>query len=168
MPPGRLAVEPQPRPAVQRPRRQGRPPDAPARRLAADGGGGGEGPGGGVVAAASEHRKAAKRTTDALRYWKRKAEKFQKLYLDKKQELLDMQDRASYVIRNPKRKRTSTEHRVSPHGGYSLAMKRNLGHGGSEALTSSLEASVQRYSVDRWEVQLAIAGLVLSRDWCFM
>eukprot|EP00959_Pyramimonas_sp_CCMP1952_P361800 7577101-Pyramimonas_sp.AAC.1 len=44
---------------------------------------------------------------------------------------------------------------LSVHGGYQLALRRNVGHIGSGALVSALDMPISGLSVTRWERKLA-------------
>ena len=73
--------------------------------------------------------------------------------------------RDDFIIHSKLRRKGAQKFWVSVRGGYSLAIKRNLGTAGSEALVLALEARVQRRSVVKLEHTLAIALMLQSRAW---
>ena len=65
------------------------------------------------------------------------------------------QDSVSFLKNYRTRRKNSVYFQLSRRGGYRLAMKRNQGHVGSEALAQQLEVRMSRQTVNRWERILA-------------
>lgn len=76
-----------------------------------------------------------------------------------------MRQESTVVILSKRRRPDAVQHRLSVRGGYSIALRRNVRHCGSEALSMTLEAGVGRKSMNKWEIVLAASVTLQSRHW---
>eukprot|EP00959_Pyramimonas_sp_CCMP1952_P453591 9468466-Pyramimonas_sp.AAC.2 len=69
------------------------------------------------------------------------------------------------IIKSRRRRVGSKKHVLSVRGGFTLAVKRNVGHAGAHAVLQHLEVPTSRWTLIRWELLSAAAVLGLSRAW---
>eukprot|EP00959_Pyramimonas_sp_CCMP1952_P233215 4873715-Pyramimonas_sp.AAC.1 len=67
------------------------------------------------------------------------------------------QDTYMLHVKSKRRKVGAAKHILSVRGGFILAVKRNLGHAGADAVLQHLEVPTSRYTVVRWELLCAAA-----------
>ena len=107
------------------------------------------------------HSGQINRLQQQIRYWRRSAQEsdneLQEFKLALKAEQL--------TIVGKRRKHTALRSNLSLTGGYKLAMQRNIGHASADALLSHMDAPVTRYTVSRWEMQLASTIIAWAKTW---
>jgi hypothetical protein len=69
----------------------------------------------------------------------------------------------SLTMSGKRRKAGALRMNLSVRGGYKLAIQRNVGHASADALLSHMDAPVTRYTVSRWEQQLASTIIGMSK-----
>lgn len=97
-----------------------------------------------------------------VRYWRKRAETQIEKWKRRAQEL---ESRTTLLHRAKRRKTSAIRSNLSVRGGFTLALKRNIGHASADALLQHVEVPVSRYTVSRWEALAAAALLCRSRDW---
>ena len=97
-----------------------------------------------------------------IHYWKKKALSLRTKLVAKRDELEKVKANMSFLVLYKKRHTSSAHFKMSRRGGYRLAIKRNQGHVGSEALVQQQECATGRQTVSRWQRILTAAILLVS------
>ena len=83
--------------------------------------------------------------------------------------LVELHNATSFAKRTKRRRRRTTTIRqtrdgvISLTGGYSLAIRRNSGHAGTNAMAAAVEAGFSRQAINRWETLLGANAIAQSR-----
>ena len=98
-----------------------------------------------------------------VRYWRQQACTHKKKF--EESEHILHEKTSVHAQKKSRRNRNTLYHNISLKGGYTLAMKQNLGHQSGKDTIAVMEYDVSRTSVFRWELQLANSIVVQARHW---
>ena len=109
---------------------------------------------------------AARRHYRMMRYWQAQVKRLREMV---KQLRPDIAELKNPFHKNPKRAAGQSDGkkhcRVSVQGGYTLALRRNLGHAGASLILGALDLNWTRFLINNWERTLAANLMVQSRVW---
>jgi hypothetical protein len=97
-----------------------------------------------------------------VRYWKGRALASDESLNTHKRHL---HEQVSYVADCKRRKKNTVFSKVSVFGGYKMAVLRNIGHIGSDALLTTLGVGFVRQTINRWECLLQDSIICRSIAW---
>ena len=111
----------------------------------------------------AELRRIAKGKHRMITHHRTRAESFKRQFENQVSEFRE----ATSLVHISKRHRGEEQawHKLTTRGGFTLAIKRNVGHTSCSAIVQILDAKVKASSVPRWERLLATSILESSRLW---
>ena len=107
-------------------------------------------------------QKSLKQTSKRESYWKSRRRRLEK-------QVLELQKRIrsnDYIVQNKKTpNKSKSKCVVSLQGGYTLALRRNMGHCSAAATALMLEVPVQRQTIINWECNLGANIIGKAQRW---